>query len=105
MREVKFRAWNGNAMEYGGFGVHATGKVCLISALSKVKEDSPIMQYVGYGIYEGDIVAIKDSRAIVKWGDAGFCFDEIHDWLDEWNFPDDSHRMEVIGNIYENPVY
>ena len=62
MREIKFRAWNGRSMEYGGFSVHATGKVIPDSELTNVGEGAPVMQYTGLkdqdktGIYEGDIV-------------------------------------------------
>lgn len=59
-REIKFRAWNGRAMEYGGFSIHATGKIVdIVEPLTFIKEDSPIMQYTGLkdkscrGIYEG----------------------------------------------------
>ncbi len=45
MRELKFRAWNGKAMEYGGFSIHATGRVRPDPlALTSVKHDSPVNQ-------------------------------------------------------------
>lgn len=60
MRQIKFRAWNGTAMEYGGFSIHATGVMYSSSRLSKADADSPIMQYTGLknkgvDIYEGDL--------------------------------------------------
>jgi len=71
MREIKFRAWNGGAMEYGGFSIHATGGISgLAEGLTRITEQSPIMQYTGLKdkngkeIYEGDIVRVdwNDSR-------------------------------------------
>ena len=67
-REIKFRAWNGRAMEYGGFNVHATGRIEPTMGLTQVREKSPLMQYTGLkdkngmDIYEGDIV--EHHRAI-----------------------------------------
>ena len=111
MKEIKFRAWNGKAMEYGGFCIHATGALIKDSALGDVFSESPVMQFTGLDdshgmpIYEGDVVAYSDTSGsgrprvfrprAVKW------------YRDACNYniqsPGGDSVLEVIGNIYENP--
>ena len=113
MREIKFRAWDGNQMldpedisqapEYRKW----LGKF-----------DYELMQYTGLKdkngkeIYEGDIIDIllrfSDCEsyeiALVEFIDGAFWFDaKIFGYEDcNWHHYNDSDR-EVIGNIYENP--
>jgi hypothetical protein len=105
-REIKFRAWNGQAMEYGGFAIHATGKIVDMCPMFDGDEDSPVMQFTGLldskgvEIYEGDI--LKNTHP--RWRKSG-----IPPFVMEW----DSDRngwcdyspkqdFEVIGNIHQN---
>lgn len=108
--EIKFRAWQDDKMltaaNYGlgrFFGI--------------LYEDTPIMQYTGLNdmngkeIYEGDILRDEPSEysrkpwrlhAIVIWKGNGWKRDTYNG--DMQVFPDiDCRKMEVIGNIYENP--
>lgn len=119
MREIKFRAWNGSSLEYGGFAVHAGGSVCdILKPLSRVTEDSPLMQYTGLkdkngkDIYDGDILANSDGTpyAYIHWkcdGEfVGFCCEHLPylNWRDVGEMPlDNSAEIEVIGNMYQNP--
>lgn len=122
-REIKFRAWNGEAMEYGGFCIHATGKVVSEKGLTKVSTSSSIMQYTGLKdckgveIYEGDIVRRiqKDQRgnilddfiAEVVWHKYATKFVVFPPECDGLECGRSLHFIgygfvEVIGNIYEN---
>ena len=112
----KFRIWAGEGMHYGGFSIHATGKIMPLEGLSPATEESPVMQWTGLKdrngveIYEGDIVNyhfVEDwSKMVCQWnGDkAEFA---LYDPSDKhyWgvNAGDISERAEVIGNIHENP--
>lgn len=121
MREIKFRAWNGRAMEYGGFSIHATGKIEPMDALTSVTEESPIMQYTGLKdkngveIYEGDILRMPvDSLAdnaldiVVEYGEhetpIGWYGRYIHRRNEHCHINSAiSYTSRVIGNIHENP--
>lgn len=112
----KFRAWNGRAMEYGGFSVHATGNL-KIDFPDRINEHDPIMQFTGLkdvngkDIYESDILSYGfNNQVVVKWGDImfeggyntpgfGLYFlksgEQIEDYHCQWK------HLEIVGNIYE----
>jgi uncharacterized phage protein (TIGR01671 family) len=109
----KFRAWNGEAMEFGGFSIHACGGV-VGSSLSKVEDGcNDVMQFTGLhdkngvGIYESDIVkAESEYPAVIVFGGGAFCLSFIYpgytgSWEAMRNIAMD--RYEVIGNIHQNP--
>lgn len=124
MRELKFRAWDGEDMD--NVGVSYDGRICWeamhetmccsnedIENLAEVlnHEDSKkeiIMQFTGLldkngvEIYEGDICEKRSKRgskkiAAIKWDNETAMFE----YGDECAF--ENEYMEVIGNIYENP--
>jgi uncharacterized phage protein (TIGR01671 family) len=128
MREIKFRAWDGQDMyQVDGLGFYNDQPIA-ISGISNIDEsrdvelpdDSVLMQYTGLEdkngteIYEGDILSDGKNHAVVTWseGDLGYFLNDI----DEHTHPrgskdepayiiDDSQgwiALEVIGNIYEN---
>lgn len=118
MRENKFRAWHK--------GKKIMGEVLGIDILHKEIffsnedvdcyehtdfKDIELMQYTGLKdknnkeIYEGDIVTLHNSKykVIFNSKEAGFV---LRDDEFEMNIPftnNNNKRMEVIGNIYENP--
>ena len=108
MREIKFRAWDGDRMQnvltlglYEGFV--DTNK------LHSDIEDFKLMQYTGLKdkngkeIYEGDIVCIGGAQpyeVITNDFSQVHCIDNDlgQEELYKWN-----KLCKVIGNIYENP--
>ena len=114
MRQIKFRVYN----KKEELMFLSEGENCC--SWDDISYDNPpVMQFTGYydkdskEIYEGDILALElvspikfditRCTAQVKWIDAGFEFEPIGKWVDDWNFPDDADRTVVIGNIYQNP--
>lgn len=114
MKEMKFRAWNGCAMEYGGFSVHATGKI-EATELTNVTEESPLMQYTGRKIkndeelWESDIVEDNVGRRwVVEYNERNMMF--LFSWVKDRTQKQPYRRFNTaqrplrhIGDIYENP--
>jgi len=119
MREIKFRAWDDvrNKMYFWD----GTG---LGQAIPHwIDKKTPIMQFTGLRdkngkeIFEGDIVYCEVERgkwknkgkAVITWDMLMFNVERLDEGLTEeyeslGNFEDDeSYKIEVIGNIYENP--
>lgn len=128
-REIKFRVWDGQQMEYnimagslGVFyvkGIDEKDSVSMSPFNTKYPDYIPLMQYTGLKdkngieIYEGDILKLDDPN----WGYGGM-YDKEHDGYlyREVAFEDGcfcfkngselynvNRQSEVIGNVYANP--
>lgn len=105
-REIKFRAWVGDKMEYqvlvgqlGAFFAYQDPKDTHCAINTKYGDTIPVMQYTGLKdkngkeIYEQDICKWLNHLNQKMKGEAGLAF--AYDGMERRN-------LEVIGNIYEN---
>ena len=126
----KFRVWNGSEMHHNDFVVTATGYVgkiteeflgqCVFRQDDLTADNECIlMQCTGLKdkngklIYEGDIVRKQDYNALGYFREricTVFWWKILAGWAIETTLGDaysitdyESHQLEVIGNIYENP--
>jgi uncharacterized phage protein (TIGR01671 family) len=110
MREIKFRAWDGNSKEmYGEVGVihpnHSTQFQSRKGQWSFRPDqiDLVLMQYTGLKdkngveIYEGDIVALKVSAGEYKWTV------KWNKYINGYGEDLSEDYVEIIGNIFETP--
>lgn len=113
MREIKFRAWD--KINKDMFNVESINfqerKVYRDIVSYREFNDIELMQYTGlkdeYGdeIYEGDIVTLHNSKYKVIFNSKEARF-VLKDPFFEMDIPftnNNNKRMEIVGNIYENP--
>jgi len=131
MREIKFRTWenlddikirvwdikNKRMKEvmcfYSTEQVEYRDNLSIISLNKRQGDRFVLMRYTGFKdknkkeIYEGDIVRCNDcSCAVVVWRKDGFALDFLDNAKELpslWYNAENNEKIEVVGNIYENP--
>lgn len=126
MREIKFRAWDGEKMREVKSLHLGTGRVQVSSQWGNTSLEPQsyiLMQYTGLTdkngveIYEGDVVSIVPEWVVGDEAEADYTRIEAvkpeMDWncgccnsVYGWNFDEsmsDSSELTVIGNTHEHP--
>lgn len=113
MREIKFRAWFEKFKEM--YTVKMIDLQKEIAYFDKYNYrsfyDIDLMEYTGLKdknrkeIYEGDIITLHNSKYKVIFNTEGARFVLRNDEFElEISFTNNNNkRMEIVGNIYENP--
>lgn len=122
MRQLKFRIWNGQQMEYnimagflGAFyvqGIDEKDSASMSPFNTKYHEDTPVMQFTGLTdkngkkVYEGDIVEVDNgpisviTTCIFETGQFGLVDNTFGNWTRQLYHQ--KERLTIIGNIFEN---
>ncbi len=113
--ETSFRVWSEDfkKMFYKGMltfdisdgtWLFENTKVSFHSSYGKTLQSTGFYSKNKKEIFQGDILQKGKAKCTVILLEAKLDFgNQTSDWLDEWNWADDAHRFDVIGNIYENP--
>lgn len=107
MREIKFRAWNGEAMISPDYidrnGLAHWKENSIPTSSDKLMQFTGLRDKNGKEIYEGDIVQVISTKKIY----APFEVILPEFWHGTVLMPCDNTSLlglfEIIGNIYENP--
>lgn len=101
MKEIKFRAWDGEKMIFFDFNT----RIKLI--LSDLYAEGKVMQYTdckdknGKEIYDGDIVKCEANDYWMIQFDKDMGLDI--EYAVGWAFPSHPEDVEVVGNYFETP--
>lgn len=108
MREIKFRAWDGEQMiESYGVGISKFFEMCN-GEYEDFNSTENLMQYTGLKdkngkeIYEGDIVNIDGLIVPVIWYAGAWMVEYFTIPTKSYLSHFDELDVEIIGNIYEN---
>lgn len=116
MREIKFRAWDGERLKQVTLWGFHEGFI-MTSKGSMDEDEYKVMQYTGLKdkngieIYEGDLITIMNpfiKQEAIGVAEIVFSHEYVGGWVaqsanDYLNIGTRTHMISVVGNKYENP--
>lgn len=113
-REIKFRIFFEGKMIYDNESIRLWSMPIVgdrIYCMGISKPDAILMQYTGLKdrndkeAYEGDVVGDEYSKFKIVWTKAKFDFKYLSGAIQYPYFADNLSRMEIFGNVHENPEF
>ena len=110
-REIKFRAWVPTRKRMIFFWLFGTDEGYHIQEQEQL-EECEIMQFTGLldskgtEIWEGDVVAVENEGDVItvcKWDSGCFVLEDNAGGHWTRQLFHQPYRLEIIGNIHENP--
>jgi len=109
MREIKFRAWDGEEMWHGDLSSSIWTDGTVQYNLSKYMQYTGLKDAKGHEIYEGDVISDHVGSGCVQYVDYYGAFRVNYfgttraKWFYDYILKGERESIEIIGNIYENP--
>ena len=120
MREIKFRAWSPSKKLWREDWVMDSYEKIIDLNKERYDDDLILCQYTGLKdkngkeIWEGDVCRLsmisggewvtENLHNVVEFSRCSFVFSVGQRTIPlEWRWDKDTYRVEIIGNIYENP--
>ncbi len=109
MREIKFRAWDAEEKNFIYFDaleglLSECDETYRQRCVGKFEQFTGLHDKNGKEIYEGDLIKYgSDAPLEVIYRESCFCYNQKSRYISRLQIFDNINKIEVIGNIHENP--
>ena len=109
MREIKFRAWDAEEKNFIYFDaldgiLSKCDETYRQRCVGKFEQFTGLHDKNGKEIYEGDLIKYgSDAPLEVIYRESCFCYNQKSRYISRLQIFDNINKIEVIGNIHENP--
>ena len=109
MRKIKFRAWDAEEKNFIYFDaleglLSECDETYRQRCVGKFEQFTGLHDKNGKEIYEGDLIKYgSDAPLEVIYRESCFCYNQKSRYISRLQIFDNINKIEVIGNIHENP--